>query len=213
MSAEEFKRILQDFFHNEPLPGPIAQNLMAPSSRNPGKLRHHRPKRLSAVMLLLYPNQGVWHMALIKRNAYQGNHSAQVSLPGGKKEKSDVDLATCALRETSEEIGVSGERNEVLGPLSSLYIPISNFLVHPYVMIRSERPHFKCSDQEVEYLIELPLEVLLKPEYKERIPIHSQGSLITAPIYVYQKDYIWGATAMILSEFAEIIKHLDLLNV
>ncbi len=210
MSTHELEDILKTFFRNEELPGSAAQKLMAPSSRNPKSVKHSSPIRLSAVMLLLYPKNKKWHIALIKRNTYNGNHSAQVSLPGGKLESGDADLKACALRETYEEVGVYCEADEVIGSLTALHIPISNFMVHPYVLVLDKRPDFRINPDEVEHLIEIPLKLILKQQYQKTKEIISEEHHITAPVYQLENDYIWGATAMILSEFAVILKHLNL---
>lgn len=197
------------YFENKTLPGEAAQELMAPSSRNPKSLNHHQSPTPSAVLILLYPKSGQWHFALIKRNSYKGSHSAQVSLPGGKMDSSDIDLQACALRETWEEIGVRIKAEAIVGELSSLYIPISNFMVHPFVAIIESTPHFKPDTHEVKHLIELPLKHIItetKIKYKEII---SQGHNISTPVYSLEDDYIWGATAMILSEFAELVKTIS----
>lgn len=183
---------------------------MSPSSRNPQLIRHKKAPKSSAVLLLLYLKKGEWHLALTKRHTYKGNHSAQISLPGGKIEDKDKSLLACALRETYEEVGIVCSEDVVIGELSPLYIPISNYMVQPFVATVDFEPHFVTDHYEVKHLIELPLAYLLNEEYKSHCELISQEQHISTPVYQLENDYIWGATAMILSELAEIIKYLNL---
>ena len=199
---ELYKQIVAGL--SQPLPGLEAQKKMAPSTRNPTRIQHREVAQKSAVTLLLFQKLNNWYIALIKRNIYHGKHSAQISFPGGKYEESDQNLLTTAIRETHEEIGIKLRENQILGELSSLYIPISNFIVHPYIALLEETPVYQIND-EVQYIIEYPLEHLCDPLKKEIKTIESQDHLIEAPIYICDEDYIWGATAMILSEFSELI--------
>jgi len=209
MNTHDLANSIKHYLSAQGLPGEQAQRLMAPSSRNPQSVKHTAKPRLSAVLLLLYPKDGRWHLALTKRHTYKGSHSAQISLPGGKMEMEDKDLMHCALRETFEEIGVQCDADRVIGHLSSLYIPISNFEVHPFIALIDYTPSFVHDPYEVDYLIEIPLSLLTDPDGKGSIRLRNQDSHITAPVYQLEDDYIWGATAMILSEFAEILKRLS----
>ena len=80
------------------------------------------------------------HFVLTKRHVYEGFHSGQISFPGGKMEKEDANLEQTALRETEEEIGVPREAMQVFGSLTSVYIPPSGYIVHPYVSMLQEEP-------------------------------------------------------------------------
>lgn len=210
MNTQELPKRISAFLLTHSLPGEEAQQLMAPSSRNPKLVRHHKSPRLSAVLILLYPKNEHWHLALIKRNSYKGKHSAQISLPGGKMEQEDSNLKACALRETFEEIGLHCDEDAVIGELSSLYIPISNFSVHPFVALIDYTPAFTPDPHEVNHIIELPLDTILDKRHQSHRDIISQEHHITSPVYQIKNGYIWGATAMILSEFAEILKQVKI---
>ncbi|MBE9518912.1 MAG: CoA pyrophosphatase, partial [Bacteroidetes bacterium] len=112
------------------LPGEKAQLRMAPTFR--GNLTSVGLPIEAAVLVLFYPSDGKTHLVFIKRNEYDGPHSAQVSFPGGAREANDLSLEETALRETREELGVDGQI-EVLGALTPLHIPVSNFMVYPFV--------------------------------------------------------------------------------
>ncbi len=179
------------------LPGEKAQLLMAPNFR--GHLSSPGKPVEAAVLVLFYPSDGKMHLVFIKRNEYDGPHSAQVSFPGGAKEADDLSLEETALRETREELGIR-EQIEVLGALTPLHIPVSNFMVYPFVGWMEQRPVFQPDSSEVQYVIEAPLRDLLDPANGDSETIYHHEQSIEAPFYRVGKEKIWGATAMMLSE-------------
>lgn len=183
------------------LPGPEAHQKMAPAFR--GDPISQEKSLRAAVMVLLYPSNDERHLVFIKRNEYDGPHSGQVSFPGGAWEKGDHSLEETAIRETREEIGVM-EKIVVLGALTPLHIPVSNFLVSPFVGWLEKEPKFTPDQVEVQYVIKAPLRELLNPQNscKERIFHHQQS--MEVPIYRVGKEKIWGATAMMLSEALQL---------
>ena len=189
------------------LPGEEAHSRMAPSFR--GDFSHESAPVRAAVLALMYPSGGNIHMVFIKRNEYDGPHSAQVSFPGGAWENGDSTLQNTAIRETREELGISGEI-EVLGPLTDLHIPVSNFLVTPFIGWMDETPLFRPDPSEVQYIIEAPLKNLLAPSNMEMEIMVRHDQAIQAPCYKIGKEKIWGATAMMLSEILELASRLPL---
>jgi 8-oxo-dGTP pyrophosphatase MutT (NUDIX family) len=190
------------------LPGKSAQLQMAPSFR-PDILS----KSISAqagVMVLLYPNPTKLYLALTKRTEYPGVHGGQISLPGGKFENGDQNLIETALRETMEEIGIQPSFIEILGQLTPLYIPVSEFEVHPVIGFMHSSPIFTIDKNEVQYIIEVELEFLLSPEAKATKPFANEKYQGNIPYFNINGNEVWGATAMILNEFLEIIKDLKL---
>lgn len=189
----------------EGLPGPDVQYLMAPGMRP----RYLRPEdipghpRLSSVLLMIYPKAGSLHTAFIKRTEDEGMHSGQISLPGGKKEDTDADLQSTALRETEEELGIAVNDIQVIGQLSHLYIDVSHFLVYPFVGCLHREPRFRPEPKEVERVIEWPLDGLMACKVLDGdIPV--RGMKVRAPYYPLGRDQLWGATAMIVREFVAI---------
>ncbi len=180
---------------------------MAPSFR--GDFPHESDPARAAVMALMYPSAGEIHMVFIKRNEYNGHHRAQVSFPGGAWENEDLTLQHTAIRETREELGISGEV-EILGSLTDLHVPVSNFLVTPFVGWMDETPLFKPDPSEVQYVIEAPLQSLLFASNMEMELIARHDQAIQAPCYKIGKEKIWGATAMMLSEILELASRLPL---
>ena len=179
------------------LPGEKAHLRMAPTFR--GDPTSMEDAVQAAVLVLFYPSDGKTHLVFIKRNEYDGPHSAQVSFPGGARETGDNTMEETALRETREEIGVSGPI-EILGSLTPLHIPVSNFMVYPFVGWMEEIPVFRPDPTEVQYVIEVSLKELLDPANRDSETLYHHGQPIEAPFYRVGKEKIWGATAMMLSE-------------
>lgn len=188
------------------LPGEQAQLMMAPTFR--GSFPQQDKPALAAVLTLLYPSGGEAHLVFIKRNEYNGPHSAQVGFPGGAREPGDKTLEETALRETREEVGINGQI-EILGSLTPLHIPVSNFMVYPFVGWMDDTPVFRPDPAEVQYVIEAPLAGLLDPSNSHSETIHHHDRPIEAPFYRVGKEKIWGATAMILSEVLQLAAKLQ----
>ena len=202
MNAAFISRLKQRL--TEPLAGRNAQLKMAPSFRP--DLQETENTAKAGVLLLLYPNPIELYLVFIKRTEYPGVHSAQISFPGGKFERSDNDLIHTAIRETQEEIGVDPSDIDILGKLSPLYIPVSEMKVYPTVAFTPQQPTFKIAPDEVDYIIEEPLDNLLKSNITKTKPYDDHRYTGTIPYYDIQGNHVWGATAMILSEFMEAIK-------
>ena len=199
-----------DFFENlkielkKDLPGIKAQIKMAPSVRSHFKTDKESTK--AGVLLLLYPKENDLYIAFIQRTEYNGPHSGQISFPGGKKEKSDKNIIETALRESQEEVGINPEHVEVIGELTPLHIPISNFIVYPVVGIYNSTPKFKIDPTEVERIIEIKINDFKNPENCNSKEFKYGDLSFTAPIYNPNNITIWGATAMILCEFLDILR-------
>ena len=168
--------------------------------------------RLSAVLALLFPEDEVLKLIAIRRTEDGRAHSGQISLPGGGREAGDADLQATALREAEEEIGVNRADVRMLGALTTLYIPVSNYIVHPFVGWVASRPDYSASEGEVSEILELPLLPLFEAERKivtEVRPSSMPGVAFTVPAYSLEDGtFIWGATAMILSELEVILEDL-----
>jgi len=195
-----------------PLPGVNAQLRMAHAERrlNFSKYKIPQDARWGSVLILLYEDENKIKFPLILRQTYDGVHSGQVAFPGGKFEASDENLVNTALREASEEIGILKDDVEVLGTLTNLYIPPSNFLVHPYIGIINYRPDFFPDENEVKAVIEISFDDLMNDSLvSEREITLSNGIKILTPYFNIKEQTIWGATAMILSELKELLKEMN----
>lgn len=189
------------------LPGEKAQFQMAPSYR--GRITSSGEPVDAAVLALLYPSAfgGKLNLVFIKRNEYDGPHSAQISFPGGARDAGDLSLEDTAIRETREEVGIGG-KIELLGSLTPLHIPVSNFMVYPKVGWMEETPEFNPDPSEVQYVVEASLDSLLDPSNQESETLYHHEMPVEAPYYRVGEEKIWGATAMILSELLELATSL-----
>ncbi len=193
----------------QPLPGRPAQQTMAPAPRRNNPDRQRRPLRQAGVLFLFYAKEGHMYLPFIERPRYDGPHSGQIALPGGKREVDDPDLAATAVRETGEEIGVPGSGIQVLGQLTPVYIPNSHYLVTPSVGLMSAAPAFRPDPAEVKAVLECPLAVLLDPACRKR-EIWNFGDLdVDVPFFQVGEHHIWGATAMMLAELLEVLRRTE----
>jgi 8-oxo-dGTP pyrophosphatase MutT (NUDIX family) len=210
MEFAEFVVLLEQRLQR-PLPGRAAQLKMSSLARIQELMRFSPPENAiqSSVLILLYPFAGGIGLVLMLRPEYRGIHSGQISLPGGKFEETDESLIFTAIREAKEEIGIDPSRVQVIGQLTEMYIPPSNFLVTPVVGYQASQPRFTADPIEVAKIIEIRLDDLLdERKYKMKKMKLSLGFSLKVPSYCIDDNIIWGATAMILSELKEIVSEI-----
>ncbi|MEK9958099.1 MAG: CoA pyrophosphatase [Flavobacteriaceae bacterium] len=209
MTLQELKACLPQL-QTLPLPGLTAQLTLAPPSRQRyvrmAQQQLGRPKK-AAVLLLLYPDAS--HrlcFALIRRADYPGVHSGQIGFPGGKIEETDRSSWAAALRETHEEIGVPPQAVHQLRALSALYIPPSNFTVDPFLAWTPKTPQFTLDHKEVDGLIQVPLVDFLACQPKHfNAQLQGDATTEAIPYFELQQHKVWGATAMMLAEFQQLM--------
>lgn len=176
-----------------------AHKMLVPVNRN-YKITNTGSYKNASVLALLFPLNGEVYLALIKRATYNGKHSGQIALPGGKQEKEDATHWHTAIRETEEEIGVSASEIEYIKTLSSVQVTVSNYIVHPFLGKVNYTPQFILQEEEVAGLLKVPFSVFLKSEI-EKVSINLDPSnKIIVPAFTYNEYVIWGATAMMLNE-------------
>ena len=193
----------------KPLPGQDAHDKMASESRM--KLKMPSPNertRESAVLILFYPAENQIFIPLILRPQYDGVHGGQMAFPGGRVEKEDENLIRTAMREAQEEIGVRLTDIKVIGELTKLFIPPSNFYVQPVIGYMTHKPDFYPDAHEVDKVIEITLNEIINPAIIGRKILNVRGVEINAPFYQIQEHTVWGATAMMISELLTIIDEL-----
>ena len=187
----------------ELLPGLEAQIRMAPSKRfavpDPPD-----PLLPAAVLILLFPEDNSWRFFLTERTHGVEHHQGQISLPGGAREK-DESLEEAAIRETQEEMGIS-ETPEIIGQLSKLHIPVSGFEVSPFVGWLSVRPEVEPNNVEVARVHEVTLADFLATECHKWEKRTFRSIEIEVPYFELDGVKVWGATAMILSEFRQVLQ-------
>jgi 8-oxo-dGTP pyrophosphatase MutT (NUDIX family) len=162
----------------------------------------------AAVMISLYKDDNQWRFPLIKRVEDDYVHSGQVGLPGGRIEEGES-IIEAALRETEEEIGIKANNIEVIGTLTELQIPVSDFLVHPVVGIMNCEPEWVIEYREVAEVFTVSVDDVCNPDImKSEIRQFKRGP-VRVPYFLLHKHKVWGATAMILSEFRELLKNYE----
>ncbi|MBI5958287.1 MAG: CoA pyrophosphatase [Chloroflexi bacterium] len=163
--------------------------------------------RQASVMILLFPTEAGLTLVLNRRSTNPHDvHSGQISLPGGAQEPGETAIET-ALRETYEEVGVDLPI-QIIGKLSCLYIPPSDFEVQPVVGYLTARPIWQPDPIEVAEVIECPLAWLLDEKLKVIEEWDWNGSKMNVPWYNVQGHKVWGATAIILSELEQRLRRI-----
>jgi 8-oxo-dGTP pyrophosphatase MutT (NUDIX family) len=200
--AEALRARLQD-----PLPGLDAQLTMSPPQRGAPEQwdEAQRRARRAAVLALLYPYDGTTALVLTQRHEDLKAHSGQISFPGGRIEPGETPVEA-ALREGWEEVGVGPAGVDVLGTLTDLYIPPSDFAVTPVVAAFPERPVFRPQEEEVDVIIEVPLPALLDPAARTSAVWTLGGTEVEIPYFAFGEFEIWGATAMMLAELVAVLR-------
>lgn len=193
------------------LPGEAAQYAMtarAPQLSVADYLEQNPDHRKSAVLMLLFPGENGPNTALIVRPEYDGAHSGQLAFPGGRAEKTDASLLHTALRETREEVGIKLEPDAVIGKLSPVYIPVSNFLVQPFVAVMHSEPRYYADPREVVDIINVPLQHFLDADVKTKQHITvGKNMRLHVPGYTLGDRLLWGATAMMMSEVEYLLRN------
>jgi 8-oxo-dGTP pyrophosphatase MutT (NUDIX family) len=207
MASKEIIKCIQDSMLGG-LPGLEAQVRMAPPGRSTN-MQPGQDTRDAAVLVTLFPKGTRWHIVFIERakSNSQDRHRGQISLPGGKWDACDTTFAETALRETQEEVGIPAEKVQLIGQLSELFIPVSNFHVYPFVGFLDETPTFVRQEEEVESILEVPVDLLIrqKTTKKTKMKLSSGVLLPDVPYFDLNGRILWGATAMIMSEFLELL--------
>ncbi len=190
----------------EPLPGPNVQREMAPFADAFDRFEaDRRNARQSAVLINVMESAGRLCFPLIQRPVYQGVHSGQVGLPGGKQDEGDQSVVATALREANEEIGLLAETVQVVGELTDLFVPVSNFIIQPVISVCKQPVDFQPDPREVEEIFLCDLEELvLQQEPSARTEVSTGKGKLEVPFFEVGGKVVWGATAIILGEFRSL---------
>ena len=137
------------------------------------------------------------------------NHAGQIAFPGGKSEIIDKDLSETALREAGEEIGINANQVEIIGHLSPIYVRISNFSIETFIGWSHGIPSFKIDSSEVTGIHIIAVDDLVNPESLQMQEVDTSIGITMFPGYWVNDIFIWGATAMILSEFIEVYRKIN----
>ncbi len=188
------------------LPGLEAQALLAPRPRRPWPQCRSEGPRTAAALVLLYSRDHRPHLVLTLRAGELSRHGGQVSFPGGAIEPGEA-IASAALREAAEEIGIDPSVVRLVGPLTPLHIPVSDFIVHPIVGVMDATPVFRHAATEVERVLEVPFEDLLDPGRLHETTRTREDVLVEVPYFDIDGHQVWGATAMMLAELLCVVGH------
>ena len=161
--------------------------------------------KTAAVLIGLFEKENEWYFPLIKRPMHEKNHPGQIALPGGAMEKGE-DIQETARREAFEEVGILPEKVKIIGKLTPLPVPVSNYLIHPFVGIVNEEPDWEINGNEVEELIILKMKTLIEADNGYYEEWNLRGSQVKVPIFKVMGKTVWGATATVLSELLDLIK-------
>jgi len=197
--------------HKEDL-DPKVLNLLMEEEKNAKEQFKKKPPRICAVMIAIYPHENKCYLPMMLRPTKSRAHPGQISFPGGKKEDQDQDLIETAIREMEEEIGVRVPRRNVLGDLTSVYIPPSNSLVTPIIGFLDEKPSYIPAPDEVEKVLDVSMEDLANPTNKRiKKVILTNGEYFEMPAFAVNEVLVWGGTARMIMELnilmEEFTKH------
>ena len=161
--------------------------------------------KTAAVLIGFFEKGNNWYFPLIKRPMHEKNHPGQIALPGGARENNET-LEKTALREAFEEVGIIPNNVEIIGKLTPLPVPVSNYLIYPFVGIINKEPEWKINKDEVAELIILKLDDLIEADngYSENWDL--RGNKVKVPVFKLSDKTIWGATATVLCEMLDLIK-------
>jgi 8-oxo-dGTP pyrophosphatase MutT (NUDIX family) len=160
--------------------------------------------RAAAVLVPLIDHDEGMSVLLTQRTAHLTAHAGQISFPGGRIEEADPDAIAAALRETEEEVGLPRDRVSVVGRLDT-YLTGTGFEITPIVGIIAPPVPLSIDPFEVAEAFEVPLSYILDDRNHQRVERESAGRRRAFFVLPYQGRNIWGATAGILVNLAEVL--------
>ena len=193
---------------NAPLPGISGQREMMPSYRNTVSLDDIAPLKPRKAGVIIHIFQGPQELEVLymKRPAYDGTHSRQISFPGGELEEFDQDLRAAAFRECEEEVNLKPGEQEFFRAMSWLYIPPSNFYVEPFITLGTAAPNVELDPREVDRVFSIPLSKLIDGSLIQQTSIKTTYGTLVVPAYHWDGEIIWGATAMMTAELVALLR-------
>jgi 8-oxo-dGTP pyrophosphatase MutT (NUDIX family) len=186
----------------------IIRNILSarrPKPIPPGVETGHR--HAAVLVPLLCPPEGEdWSILFTKRTNRVAHHKGQISFPGGAVEVHDSSPLETMLRESEEEIGLKAEAIDVLGSLDDALTMASNFIIHPFVGVVPSDYAFEINPFEVESILTVPLHVFQSISGESHAgEILYQGKAYRSPIFTFEGEVIWGATARVMENFMALI--------
>jgi 8-oxo-dGTP pyrophosphatase MutT (NUDIX family) len=205
-----FKERFIELLNNQ-LPGESAHIPLLPAGRKvSSEVREHAIKPMvSAVALhIRIEETNDISIIFIERAEYEGTHSGQIAFPGGKREANDIDILHTARRESEEELGIPITEGTMIGKLTPVYIPVSNYDVYPFVILHGTFPVLKPDLREVKSIIITSLLDFTKMNaiHYKKMAILKDKPLANVPGFYIEKKWLWGASALIVNELATIYR-------
>ena len=159
----------------------------------------------AAVLVCFFTRENEFFFPLIKRPMHERNHPGQIALPGGSMEINEA-LSETALREAFEEVGIKSDDVDIIGQMTPLPVPVSRYLIYPFIGITQAEPKWILNEKEVDELILVKFADLIASDngYYEKWKL--KNKTLKVPIFKIMNIKIWGATAAILSELIDLSK-------
>lgn len=167
--------------------------------------------RESAVLCVLYEDAGETHVVLTRRSPRMRNHAHEVSFPGGRRDDTDPDLWSTALREAEEEVALDPGSVTLIGELDRFVTVGSQSLIHPYVAVADAKPELRvASPAEVEAIVHVSFAELLSDDvWREEIWGFREYGVRALTFFEIEGDTIWGATGSMLRQLLAISTGTD----
>ena len=157
----------------------------------------------AAVLVCFFKKKDEYYLPLIRRPMHEKNHPGQIALPGGAMEENET-LENTALREAFEEVGIIPENVKILGKMTPLPVPVSKYVITPFIGITENEPKWNINELEVDELIIIKFEDLIDSNNGYYEDWNLNGQILRVPIFKIMNNEIWGATAAVLSELIDL---------
>tara|TARA_B100001250_G_scaffold226807_1_gene194605 strand:+ start:2611 stop:3252 length:642 start_codon:yes stop_codon:yes gene_type:complete len=157
----------------------------------------------AAVLVCFFKKKGEYYLPLIRRPMHEKNHPGQIALPGGAMEENET-LEKTALREAFEEVGIIPDKVKILGKMTPLPVPVSKYMITPFIGITENEPKWNINEKEVDELIILRFKDLIDSNNGYYEDWNINGNILRVPIFKIMNKDIWGATAAVLSELIDL---------
>jgi 8-oxo-dGTP pyrophosphatase MutT (NUDIX family) len=200
-------RILRRFQGTEPKHELADWRLLGVDAERVMKLQKHFPANpVPAAVLVPFVDRPEGLSILLTQRASQlAKHAAQISFPGGRLEESDPDVASAALREAQEEIGLDPARVRVFGYLPD-HLVISGYRVTPVLSLVTPPFAVEPNPAEVETVFEVPADYVFDTRnHKARLRRIGDEEMLLHDI-PWQGLNIWGATAGMLLTLVRMVE-------
>lgn len=176
---------------------------LAPPTRPPLRPATRR-LRPAAVLCAVAQRPAGLQVIFIRRADHLSSHAGQIAFPGGKVDHADRSPMAAALREAEEEIGLTRDLVDILGPIDP-HETSTGYRVTPFVGIAKRQFHPLPDPGEVAEVFEAPLDFLMDPANRKRCESVVGGVKRSYHAIPWRDRFIWGATATMLTNLSDRI--------